>query len=187
MWSVRTRADIVDARGWVRQALPVQMSPTPPLLRRSLRPTDTDQLELFRPAGDVALADDAEPGRVELQRDVRLLEPAPLVAAHRVAERAGRDPDDRAGLHDPGLVLGVPAPELLAVRLGRPRARRHDRARDRAADAGLPRALTALDGAVRTEGHGVLAEVPDVAGVVGGVPVVGRLRHRAVCATQHVV
>src|SRR3954467_95017 len=71
----------------------------------SLRPCDAHQLEHLVAAGDVALADDADTARVELHREHRLLEPAPLVAAHHAREGAGRHTERRAVLHDPGLVL----------------------------------------------------------------------------------
>src|SRR3954462_3825826 len=152
--------------------------------RQGCRPAlwlrEAHQLEQLGATGDVAFADDAQTRRVELQRHDALLEPAPLIAADDMPERPGRDGGLGVVLHDPGLVLGVPAPELLTVGVGRPRVRRHDRAGDRAADTRLPRSFPALHRPVRAERRSVLAEVPDVAGVVGGVPVVGRLGDGAV-------
>src|SRR3954462_2425316 len=130
-------------------ALPTFGVPTQTGGMRPLRPGDAHQLEHLVAAGDVVLADDADTARVELHREHRLLEPAPLVAAHDAREGAGRHSEGGAVLDDPGLVLRVAAPELLAVRVGRVRVGGHDRARACAADAGLPGAFTALDRAVR--------------------------------------
>src|SRR5262245_13041816 len=144
-------------------------------------------MEHLAAAGHVLLADDAEAWAVDLQRHDARLQPAPLEAAQRVPDRAVRNLGLEAALHQPRLVLRVTAPELLTERLGGSRTRRHDDAGDRTLPAGLPRSLAALDVAVPVVRRGVLAEVPDVAAGVGGVPVVGLLGERPVGSPQDVL
>src|SRR6059058_5474123 len=74
-------------------ALPPFGVPTHTAGMRPLRPGDAHQLEELGAAGDVAFANDAGVAAVELHRDVGLLEPAPLVAARDVVERAQRPLD----------------------------------------------------------------------------------------------
>ena len=139
-----------------------------------------DEDEGLVAAGHVLLADDADPGGVELEREHRLLEPSPLEAAHQVVELSVGHGGGGVALHDPGLVLGVAAVVLLSVRLGGAGMRGHDHARDSAVDTGLPGSLPALEAAVLVVRRCRLAEVPDVALVIGCVPVAGLLRQAAI-------
>src|SRR4051812_37186519 len=98
--STRVRRGRRRCRRWSARSRPSTCGTDP-----SSWPGDAHQLEDLFATGDVALTDDADTRRVELHRDVGFLEPAPLVAANDVPERAGRDLDRGVVLHDPCLVL----------------------------------------------------------------------------------
>src|SRR6266496_3584593 len=103
------------------------------------------------------------------------LERGVLLGAHSVREVAEADLDRHAEVGDSEVVLGVALVVLLPVVDAEPRCRGGVDPGLCAVHSGLERALPGLDAAVRVEGGGLLAEVPDVAGLVLGVPVVGLL------------
>src|SRR3954467_11801447 len=115
-----------------------------------------DEHELLVAALDRLLGDGAVAAHVDLVVDDALLQRRRLPRHHRArgAHRGGLDL--RRERQDPELVLGVPLVELLARGVADPRMRRHEDARLRAVDAGLPPALAALDLAALLERRGLL-------------------------------
>src|SRR4029078_1438891 len=99
----------------------------------------------------------------------------PLEGPDEVREAAQRGARPGTVADDPGLVLRVPGIGLLPEGLPCVRPRRHAQPGLRAVAAGLPRALSGLDVTVVVVRRRGLAEVPDAAGVVGGVTVERRL------------
>src|SRR4029079_10250502 len=138
-----------------------------------------DQPELLVAAGQVVLGDDPQAPGVELLGDDARFQPAPLEAADDVPVAVAVGAQVPQVLDEPALVLGTATGELRPGGRGRPRVGGDEDTGARTALAGLPRALAALDPALLVVGGGGLPEVPDVAEVVGGVPVVGLLRHGA--------
>src|SRR3954447_21801701 len=153
-------------------------------LRSAVR--DAGEHEALAATGEVSLADDADVRGVQLHRHDPGLEAGPLERAERVEEGAVRRADVHASLHDPGLVLGVAAVELLAVGTRGSGMHRHDEPAYGAVPTCTPGTLPALEATVLVEGRRVLTEVPHVAGVVVGVPVLRLLGESAVRTTQHV-
>src|SRR5919197_3559959 len=88
--------------------------------------------------------------------------------------QAVRDGDGAAGPENAGLIESVARVVLLAVRLALPRLAGHDDAGLRAVDSRLPGIARPAELAVLDLAR-VLAHVPDVAGLVLGVPVEGSL------------
>ena len=78
-----------------------------------------DELEAFDAAGDVALGDEAQPRRVELQHHHLRFEAVPLERADHVGEAAVRHGALGEPLRDPRLVLGFVLEVLLSVGVGR--------------------------------------------------------------------
>src|SRR3954462_7940167 len=128
---------------------------------------------LGRPLG-AALGHEPDAAHVELVVDDARLERRPLARLER-AERAVGHGQRHAAADDPEAILGVAGEVLLVERVPDARVRGHDHALPRAPDAGAPRALGALHAAVHVELARRLAEVPDGAGAVLGVPVGGVL------------
>src|SRR5205085_6479336 len=103
----------------------------------------------------------------------------PLLRQERAARRHVRRLDVRAQAEDFEVILGLVLVVLLATGLAHLRMRRHVDPGFRAVATGLPRALPARDMPVRVELGGILAEVPDVAGLVLRVPVARSLLEAA--------
>src|SRR3954451_20333825 len=139
---------------------------------------DADELQaLAAVAGDLGdLADPAHPVLV-----VRLagLEPRELAGAHDPREPPVRHRHPPAEALDAVLVLGVADVVLLIVLLTDARVRGHEQPGPGALDAGVPRALGALDRPV-LDRRRVLAEVPDVPAQVLDVVVLRGLDDAAV-------
>src|SRR6187397_1306199 len=137
--------------------------------RSLVRPTD-ERVPLVA-AADRALVDEADAADVELVVDDVGLEGRPLLRQERTVRGHGRHSRVRPKAQDPEVVLGMSLQVLLPEGLPDARPRGHEDTRACARDAGQPGPLAArhLPGAV--ELGRVLAEVPDGAARVLGVPV----------------
>src|SRR5919106_430513 len=140
------------------------------------------QREDLAAARDVPFLHDAEAGAVDLHRDHVRLQPGPFEAAQGPLDGAVGNLRLEATLDQPRLVFGMTPVELLPEGVGRTRVRRHDDPSDGTLLARLPGPLVAVDVALLVVRRGCLAEVPDVAPGVGGIPVMGRLGQRPVDA-----
>src|SRR3954453_484328 len=89
-------------------------------------------------AGHVSLAHDAEVWGIELEGEDVLLEAGPFEAPHDMVKPPVGHGRGEVALHDPCLVLGVAAVELLAVGVRGLGVRGHDRPGDGSVDSRLP-------------------------------------------------
>src|SRR5215470_2529611 len=142
---------------------------------------DGDQVHFLGGAGDVLGMDHADAPGVDLVLDHGGFQGGVILGTDGVGECAIRDGHGLARFDHVYLVLGLALEVFLVEAVADGRVGFHDDAGLCAAYAGLPGAggVGELAGLV-VEGSGGLAEVPDVAVLVLGVPVVGVLVELAV-------
>src|SRR3954469_843213 len=140
-----------------------------------------DELRPVRGARDGELEHDADTLRVDLLLDDVGLDAAEVARLERVLEPAVGNRGECVQADDARAVLGLAPVVLLAIGQADPRVRGEDDSRVGAVDACLPRAFLRLGLSVLVLGR-VLAEVPEVALAVLGVPVEGVLLDLAVLA-----
>jgi uncharacterized membrane protein YbhN (UPF0104 family) len=157
-----------------------EQGPADPLGRPASRAAaDADQLRELRRAGQRLLAHDPDARRVDLLVVRSRFQPRRFERRQRILELPAGNAHRAAALDDPRGVLCLATRELLPVAVRYLRVRLHHEARLGVVHAGLPGA-GGVDLPVRQIGLCVLAEVPDVAAVVLGVPVGRVLELRAV-------